>query len=113
LPKTMGLSAPESVFTGASFTANRILRNASGGQAAGSTDIGFKIDNGGSMNRNACVADGCLFTAPTTPGPFTITYFHREANLTVSLQLQAVKKAAGGRRRRTQRSRRRRGSRRH
>ena len=66
------------------------------------------------MNRNACVADGCLFTAPTTPGPFTITYFHREANLTVSLTLQAVKKAAGGgRRRRTQRSRRRRGSRRH
>jgi hypothetical protein len=110
----MGLSAPESVFTGASFTANRILRNASGGQAAGSRDVGFQIDNGGSMNRNACVADGCLFVAPTTPGPFKITYFHREANLTVSLTLQAVRKTAGGgRRRRTQRSRRRRGSRRH
>jgi hypothetical protein len=114
LPKTVGLSAPEAVFTGATFTANRILRKADGSQAAGSAHIGFEID-GGSMNRNACVADGCLLTAPPNPGPFKIRYRHREAgDIVVELTIQAVKKTAGGgRRRRTQRSRRGRGSRRH
>jgi len=113
--KTLGLSGPDSVYVGSQFT---VTRNLYGGP--GSSSIGFLMNGSKTgMNINGCVGEGCIMTAPTTPGPFTATYNHAEEKLTTPpLTIMAVAKpAGGGRRRKTQRRRRvvrrRRGSRRH
>ena len=113
--KALGLSGPDSVYVGSQFT---VTRNLNGGP--GSSSIGFLMNGSKTgMNINGCVGDGCIMTAPSTPGPFTATYTHAEEKLTTPpLTIMAVAKpAGGGRRRKTQRrrgaGRRRRGSRRH
>lgn len=113
--KALGLSGPDSVYVGSQFT---VTRNLNGGP--GSSSIGFLMNGSKTgMNINGCVGDGCIMTAPSTPGPFTATYSHAEEKLTTPpLTIMAVAKpAGGGRRRKTQRrrgaGRRRRGSRRH